>query len=143
MNHACVLPTDRLQALAALEGASTIAVVGLSPHPERPSYGVARYCQENGYRIIPVRPGVKEILGEQAYASLAEIPFPVDVVNIFRRSEHIPGIVDQAILRGDRVIWMQQGICHPEAAARAEAAGLRVVQNLCLKQVLPPRISLG
>jgi hypothetical protein len=126
------------QARQALQSIQTIAVVGLSPNPERPSHRVARYCQECGYRIIPVRPGVKEILGEKAYPSLKEIPYAVDLVNIFRRAEFVPQIVEQAIARGDKVVWMQQGICHSEAAAAAQAAGLIVVQNLCLLQVITP-----
>ena len=113
----------------------TIAVVGLSPKPHRASFDVARYLQAHGYRIIPVNPNATEVLGEKAYATLREAAQheKIDLVNCFRHSEDIPPIVDEAIAIGARAVWMQLGIAHPAAAARAEAAGLLVVQDHCLK----------
>ncbi len=111
----------------------TIAVVGLSPDPSRPSYQVAQYLQEHGYRIIPVNPKCQEILGEPCYPDLRSIPVPVDIVDIFRQVEAIPGIVAEAIAIGAKVVWMQLGLEHPEAAAQARQAGLQVVMNRCLK----------
>ncbi|ABM35698.1 CoA-binding protein [Polaromonas naphthalenivorans] len=113
----------------------TIAVVGLSPKPHRASFDVARYMQAAGYRIIPVNPNAAEVLGEKAYATLQEAARheKIDLVNCFRNSEDIPPIVDEAIAIGARAVWMQLGIAHPEAAARAEAAGLLVVQDHCIK----------
>ncbi|MGQ9920851.1 MAG: CoA-binding protein [Desulfobacca sp.] len=111
----------------------TIAVVGLSPDPSRPSYQVAQYLQDQGYRIIPVNPKCQEILGERCYPNLRAIPGPVDIVDIFRQVEAIPGIVDEAIAIGAKVVWMQLGLEHPEAAGRARQAGLQVVMNRCLK----------
>ncbi len=112
----------------------TIAVVGLSPKPHRASYDVSRYMQAQGYRIIPVNPTVTEVLGEKAYATLLEAAQheKIDLVNCFRNSEDIPPIVGDAITIGARAVWMQMGISHPAAAARAEAAGLLVVQDRCL-----------
>ena len=116
-----------------LEQTKTIAVVGLSDKPDRDSYQVAAYLQQQGYRIIPVNPRAKEVLGEKAYASLREIPEPVEVVQIFRRSEEVLPIVDDAIAVGAKVIWMQSGIVNEEAAARAEAAGLKVIMDACMR----------
>lgn len=116
-----------------LRQARTIAVVGLSDAPDRDSYQVAAYLQQQGYRIIPVNPRLNEVLGEKAYPSLRHIPEPVDVVQIFRRSEEVPPIVEDAIAIGARVVWMQAGIVHEEAAARATATGLRVVMNACMR----------
>lgn len=110
----------------------TIAVVGLSDNPMRASYSVSEYMQRQGYRIIPVNPGHPEVLGEKSYRTLEEIPEPVEIVNIFRRSEMIPPIVDSAIAIGAKVVWMQEGIENAEAAAKAEAAGLEVVMNTCI-----------
>jgi predicted CoA-binding protein len=117
-----------------LNNCRTIAVVGLSPKPHRASYGVSSYMQAQGYRIIPINPTVTEVLGEKAYASLLEAAQheKIDLVNCFRNSEDIPPIVDDAIAIGARAVWMQMGISHPAAAARAEAAGLLVVQDHCL-----------
>ena len=115
-----------------LAKARTVAVVGLSDDPGRASYRVAAYLKENGYRIIPVNPGVKEILGEKAYPGLGEIPDPVDVVDIFRRPEFIPEIVDEAIRAGAKAIWMQEGLAHNDAADRARGAGLKVVMSKCM-----------
>ncbi len=116
-----------------------VAVVGVSPNPVRPSYYVARYLGLKGYTVIPVNPGHAggEILGRTVYADLASIPkdTKVDMVDIFRRSEAVPAIVDEAMaeLPGLRTIWMQIGVTHPEAASKAKAAGLRVIQNRCPK----------
>jgi len=115
-----------------LEEARTIAVVGLSPRPERPSHGVARYLIAQGYKVIPVNPMVDKVLGLKSYPDLKSIPEPVDVVDIFRRSEHVPPIVEQAIEIGAKAVWMQLGVMHAEAAARAEAAGLAVIMNRCM-----------
>jgi uncharacterized protein len=110
-----------------------VAVVGLSPKPERDSHRVAKYLQEHGYRIVPVRPKADEILGEKCYASLRDIPFPVDVVDIFRQVEAIPGIVEDAIAIGAKVVWMQLGLAENQSAQRAREAGLQVVMNKCIK----------
>lgn len=111
----------------------TIAVVGLSADPSRPSYQVAQYLQAHGYRIIPVNPNCREVLGEPCYASLRDIPDSVDIVDIFRQVEAIPGIVAEAIAIGAKVVWMQLGLEHAEAASRARQAGLQVVMNRCMK----------
>ena len=113
----------------------TIAVVGLSPQPHRASFDVSRYMQANGYRIIPVNPNATEVLGEKAYPDLKEAARheKIDLVNCFRNSEDIPPVVDDAIAIGAKAVWMQLGITHAGAAARAEAAGLLVVQDHCLK----------
>lgn len=113
----------------------TIAVVGLSPKPHRASFDVARYMQAAGYRIIPINPNASEVLGEKAYATLQEAAQheKIDLVNCFRNSEDIPPIVDDAIAIGAKAVWMQLDVTHPAAAAKAEAAGLMVVQDRCLK----------
>ncbi|MDY6989187.1 MAG: CoA-binding protein [Thermodesulfobacteriota bacterium] len=111
----------------------TVAVVGLSPKPERDSHKVARYLKEQGYDIIPVNPGQKEILGSKSYPNLKAIPFPVDIVDIFRRPEAIPPIVDDAIEIGAKVVWMQLGIANNQAAEKAREAGLQVVMSKCIK----------
>lgn len=115
-----------------LRESKTIAVVGLSPDPDRPSNRVAGYLQGQGYRIIPVNPAVEEVLGERSYPDLASVPGEVDVVDIFRRPEHVPAIVEAAIAKGVKAIWMQEGIVHEEAAAKARAAGLKVVMDRCM-----------
>jgi predicted CoA-binding protein len=112
--------------------ARTIAVVGLSSRRTRPSYGVAEYMQGAGYRIIPVNPHETEVLGERAYPDLASIPVPIDIVDIFRRPEFVPDIVDAALRAGAKAIWMQEGIVHEDAARRARAAGLTVVMDRCI-----------
>ncbi|WP_435103224.1 CoA-binding protein [Arhodomonas sp. AD133] len=111
----------------------TIAVVGLSPKWHRPSYFAGKYLLDHGYRVIPVNPGHEEILGQRSYPSLRDIPEPVDVVDIFRKSEDVPPIVDDAIAIGARVVWMQIGVIHEAAAERARAAGLEVVMDRCMK----------
>lgn len=115
-----------------LRSARTIAVVGVSSKRFRPSYGVTEYMQRAGYRIIPVNPQETEVLGEKSYPDLDSIPEPVDIVDIFRRSEFVPEIVDAAIRKGAKMIWMQEGVIHEEAARRAEAAGLAVVMDHCI-----------
>ena len=107
-------------------------MVGLSGKRFRPSYGVSEYMQRAGYRIIPVNPGETEVLGEKCYPDLDSIPGPVDIVDIFRRSEFVPEIVEAAIRKGAKVIWMQEGVVHEAAARRAEAAGLAVVMDRCI-----------
>jgi len=120
-------PADKI-----LRSARTIAVVGLSANPRRPSHGVARYLQRAGYRIIPVNPNVSEVLGERAYATLSELPGPVDVVEVFRRSEYAGAIVDEAIAIGAGAVWLQDGVVDEAAAERARAAGLDVVMDDCM-----------
>jgi predicted CoA-binding protein len=115
-----------------LTSARTIAVVGLSADPRRPSHGVARYLQRAGYRIIPVNPNVDEVLGERAYPSLRQIPQPVDVVDVFRRSEFVGPIVDDAIAIKASAVWLQDGVVDEDAAARARASGLDVVMDDCM-----------
>ena len=118
--------------LALLKRVKTIAVVGLSPKPGRPSYAVSEAMQRFGYRIVPVRPAVAEVLGEKAYATLADIPFPIDLVNVFRAAEHIPGVVDECLAIKAPAIWIQEDIVHDEAAESARAAGLTVVMDRCI-----------
>ena len=115
-----------------LETYHTIAVVGLSSRPFRASHGVSRYMQNAGYRIIPVNPLEAEVLGEKAYPSLDEVSEPFEIVDIFRRPEFVPDIVEAAIRRKARVIWMQEGVIHEAAAERARSAGLEVVMDLCI-----------
>jgi predicted CoA-binding protein len=115
-----------------LASARTIAVVGLSANPRRPSHGVARYLQRTGYRIIPVNPNLDEVLGERAYPSLRDIPQPVDVVDVFRRSEFVGPIVDDAIAIKAAAVWLQDGVIDEAAAARARASGLDVVMDDCM-----------
>jgi len=115
-----------------LKDSRTIAVVGLSARRHRPSFGVSEYMQSAGYHIIPVNPSETEVLGEKCYARLEDIPETVDIVNIFRRSEFVPEIVESAIRIGARAVWMQEGVAHPEAAERARRAGLFVVMNCCI-----------
>lgn len=115
-----------------LRQARTIAVVGLSPKAARPSHQVAAYLLAAGYRVIPVNPGHEQLLGLPAYPDLASVPEPVDIVDIFRRSEEVPAIVDAAIAMGAKVVWMQLGIVHEEAAGKARAAGLTVIMDRCL-----------
>jgi len=112
----------------------TVAVVGLSPKSDRPSFKVASYLKEQGYRVIPVNPQAKEILGEICYPDLASIPQPVEVVDIFRSSEQVPAIVEEAIKVGAKAVWMQEGVINEEAAARAKEAGLLVVMDKCMRK---------
>jgi predicted CoA-binding protein len=117
-----------------LEKYKTIAVVGLSSTPWRASYGVSEYMQNAGYRIIPVNPNETEVLGEKAYPTLEDIPVPIEIVNIFRRPEYVPELVESAIRLNAKVIWMQLGVVHEAAAARARAAGMEVVMDRCILQ---------
>jgi predicted CoA-binding protein len=115
-----------------LQSYKTLAVVGLSSKPMRPSHGVAAYMQAHGYRIIPVNPNEQSVLNEKAYASLDDLPEAPPVVVIFRRPEYVPAIVESAIRKGARVIWMQEGVIHEDAARRAREAGLEVIQDRCI-----------
>ncbi len=119
-----------------LQNVKTIAVIGISPKEDRPSYIVASYLKSKGYRIVPVRPDGEEILRERVYHNLSEIPkeINVDVVDIFRRSEDVPPIVGEAIQRGIKVVWMQEGVLHKEAGEKAEKAGLKVIMDRCIKK---------
>lgn len=124
-------PDDEIRAL--LQKVKHIAVVGLSPKPERPSFGVAQVLQEAGYRIIPVQPGASEILGEKAWPDLASVPDVIDLVDVFRKAEDVDGVVDEAIRLKLPAIWIQLGIINEAAAQRARAAGMFVVMDRCLK----------
>ena len=115
-----------------LQAGRTIAVVGLSAKRYRPSYGVAEYMKRAGYHIIPVNPHETEVLGEKCYPDVDSIPEPIDIVDIFRRPEFVPAIVEAAIRKGAKVIWMQEGVTHEEAARRAREAGLEVVMDRCI-----------
>jgi uncharacterized protein len=117
-----------------LAGSRTVAMVGLSSSPTQDSYRVAHYLIEHGYEVMPVNPHVSEVLGRTSYGRLRELPEPPDVVDVFRRSEFVPQIVEDAIAIGARAIWMQLGIRHPEAARRARSAGLMVVMDHCMKR---------
>jgi uncharacterized protein len=121
---------DQLRQL--LSDVNVIAVVGLSDNPARPSYGVARYLQQQGYRIIPINPTVREVLGEKAYADLLSVPIAVDLVDLFRRSELVGPHVDEAIQKQARAVWMQLGVRDDTAAQRAKLAGVQVVMDRCL-----------
>lgn len=125
-------PSDEIEGI--LEKSKKIAVVGLSPKAERDSHKVAKYLMENGYEIVPVNPGQKEILGQKCYKTLKEIPYPVDVADLFLNPTRVPPVVDQAIHKGIGVIWMQLGVIHNEAAQKAREAGATVVMDKCIKQ---------
>jgi predicted CoA-binding protein len=125
------LPTDE-ELRSILGSARTIAVVGLSSKPWRPSHQVARYLQARGYRIVPVNPNETEVLGERAYPSLLDVPGPVDAVNVFRRAEATPEVARQAVQVGARVLWLQSGIVNDEARRIAEEGGLEVVMGACI-----------
>ena len=146
MNHDLPYADSYLREI--LTGMHTIAVVGASPSPRRPSHRVMRYLQRHGYRTIPVNPfacappATGNILGERCYANLAEIRAPIDMVDIFRRSEFAGAAVDEAIAAGAKVVWMQLGVRDDNAAARAEAAGIKVVMNRC-PAIEMPRLGLG
>jgi predicted CoA-binding protein len=123
-------PADEIRAL--LQRVKNIAVVGLSPKPNRPSYFVAKAMQGFGYRIIPVRPAVAEVLGEKAYATLAEVPDRIDLVDAFRAAEHIDELVEECIRLKIPALWIQEGIVNPAAARRAREAGMFVVMDRCI-----------
>jgi predicted CoA-binding protein len=122
--------TEEIRAL--LDRIETVAVVGLSPKPDRPSYRVASALQGFGYRIVPVRPATDEVLGEKAYSSLAEVPGDIDLVDVFRAPEHVDPIVDACIERGVPAIWLQEGVVNEAAAERAREAGMFVVMDRCM-----------
>ncbi len=136
MNSQCEMP-DRVpppeEIRQILERYRRVAVVGLSHKPERDSYKVASYLMEHGYEVVPVNPNRAEILGKKSYPDLSSIPEPPEIVDIFRRPEAIPAIVDEAIKAGSRVIWMQLGLANARAAQMARDAGLEVVQSRCIK----------
>ncbi|MGH9615997.1 MAG: CoA-binding protein [Acidobacteriaceae bacterium] len=115
-----------------LEKAKVVAVVGISDKPHRASHGVSAQMQRRGYRIVPVNPKLGHVLGEHCYPSLAEIPFPVDLVNVFRAPEFVPGIVEEAIAIDAKYLWLQEGVVHPQAIAHAEASGIKVVADRCI-----------
>jgi len=115
-----------------LREAKTVAVVGLSSNPARPSYEVAAYLQGAGYRIIPVNPNEREVLGEKAYARLEDVPEKVDIVDVFRRAEEVPAVADAALAIGAKVLWMQLGIMNTAAAEKSRAAGMTVVEDACI-----------
>jgi predicted CoA-binding protein len=115
-----------------LRASRVIAVVGLSSKRARASFGVAQYLQSAGYRIIPVNPNESEVLGEKAYAKLEDVPGKIDIVDIFRRSEEVPPVVESAIRAGAKAVWMQEGVVHPQAAERARQAGLFVAMDVCI-----------
>ena len=114
------------------ENPRTIAVIGLSESPSKPSHYVSAYMQQRGYKIYPINPSIPEVLGEKSYASLAELPIKPDIVNVFRLPKFIPAIVDEMLQLNLSNLWVQQGIIHQEAAARAEAGGIHVVMDRCI-----------
>jgi hypothetical protein len=118
--------------LEVLKKYKTIAVVGLSSNPMRPSFGVTEYMQESGYRIIPVNPNEREVLGEKSYARLEDVPEKIEIVNVFRRAEEVPRVVESAIRIGAKAVWMQSGIENEAAAKKALAAGLVVIEDACI-----------
>src|SRR6185312_14013306 len=119
-----------------LRSAKTIAVVGLSSNPMRASFGVSRFLQRHGYRIIPVNPNEREVLGERAYPTLKDVPGEIDIVNVFRRPSRVPEVADDAIQKGARCLWMQEGVLNQEAAEKAEVAGIPVVMDRCILKEL-------
>jgi predicted CoA-binding protein len=136
MSESCEMPQQNAtpeEIREILKSAKVVAVVGLSDKPDRDSYHVAAYLQKAGYRISPVNPVLKtEVLGEKAYASLRDVPEKIDVVDVFRKPDAVPEIVEEAIGVGAKVVWLQEGIAHNAAADRARAAGLKVVQSRCI-----------
>ena len=119
-----------------LRQARTIAVVGLSSNPARPSFGVSRFLQRQGFRVIPVNPNETEVLGEKAYPSLAAVPDKVDIVDVFRRPNRVDEVIDEALAKGIRYLWLQEGVVNHEAAKRAEEAGMSVVMDRCILKEL-------
>lgn len=126
-------PTDD-EILEILTGAKTVAVVGFSSKPERPSHRVAKFLKDAGYRIYAINPNIEEALGEKVYASLEEVPAGIDIVDIFRASDKVLPVVEAAIRVGARVVWMQEGVVNEEAARKAKEAGLKVVMDRCTMQ---------
>jgi uncharacterized protein len=127
-----VMPSDR-ELRSILGEAKTIAVVGLSSKEHRDSFQVAKFLQGKGYRIVPVNPNETDVLGERAYGSLLDVPDPVDVVDVFRRSEHTPGVARDAVAIGAKVLWLQEGIVNQEAHRIAAAGGLDVIMGVCIR----------
>lgn len=121
---------DELRTL--LTSATTIAMVGASANPEKPSYGIMKALLDVGYRVFPVNPKEPEVLGQKAYASLAEVPEPIDIVDVFRRAEDTPAIADEAVAIGAKALWLQKGITNDDTAARAKAGGLTVIMDRCI-----------
>lgn len=130
-----------------LTRARTIAVVGASSKPDRPSHGIMKKLLGAGYRVVPVNPNEREVLGQKAYASLEDVPFEIDIVDVFRRPEHTPEIADQAVEVHAKVLWLQLGITNEEAARRAEAGGVRTIMDNCIgvshSRLRIPRIEAG
>ena len=141
--EACVIPAEGADGIAYTDEhlvqiyrtARTVAMVGASPNWNRPSYFVMKYLQRKGYRVIPVNPYETEVLGERAYPSLKDVPVKIDIVDVFRRAEFTPAIADDAVAVGAKVLWLQSGIENDDAAARAQAGGLKVVMDACLATV--------
>ncbi|MEX2203869.1 MAG: CoA-binding protein [Actinomycetota bacterium] len=131
------LPSDD-ELRSILLDARTIAVVGLSSKPDRPSHEVAGFLQERGYRIVPVNPNETEVLDERAYPSLLDVPaeIPIEIVDVFRRAEETPGVAEQAVRRGAKVLWLQQGIVNEDARRIAEEAGLTVIMGVCIRTTI-------
>ena len=123
---------DSMQEATILKNYHIIAMVGLSPDPNRPSHRVAKYLINHGYKVIPVNPDAQEILGTRSYSDMSSIPEPIEIVDIFRRSEEVMPIVDEAIKIGAKVVWMQEGVINEEAALKAQDAGLLVVMDRCM-----------
>ena len=119
-----------------LDEARTIAVVGLSSRDDRPSHGVGRYLKENGYRVIPVHPKEEQVLGEKAYPTLADVPEPIDLVDVFRKAEDTPEVAREAVETGAKVLWLQEDIVSDEARQIAEDGGMQVVMGICIKKTL-------
>lgn len=131
------LPSDD-ELRSILLAARAIAVVGLSSKPDRPSHEVASFLQERGYRIVPVNPNETEVLDERAYPSLLDVPaeIPIEIVDVFRRAEETPGVAEQAVRRGAKVLWLQQGIVNEDARRIAEEAGLTVIMGVCIRTTI-------
>ena len=135
MSMTAYVPSD--EELRSIVGeAKTIAVVGLSSDPARASFGVGEELQARGYRVIPVNPNESELLGEKAYASLRDVPDPVDLVDVFRRPEHTPAVAEEAVEIGAKALWLQQGIVNDEARRIAEDGGMKVVMGICIRDAL-------
>lgn len=132
MNSGLFENPDAQTRCALLKRVRTIAVVGLSPNPARPSHGVSRAMQGFGFNIVPVHPAVREVLGQKAYARLADVPIPIDLVNVFRRAEFVDAVVDECLALGLKALWIQEDIVSEPAAMRARQAGMTVVMNRCI-----------
>ena len=126
--------TNDADMIEMLRAARTIAVVGLASKRMRPSYGVAAYMQQHGFRIIPVNPAETEVLGEKAYATLSDVPEKIDIVDVFRHSDAVPAVVDEAVGLGVPYLWLQEDVIHEKAAERARAAGMKVVMDRCISK---------